>query len=236
MRLEQQGDVHVLTLEEGATTVYNADSLAAWAGALDRVEATEGPAALVITGSGKSFHQGLDLPWLMGLGEGFGAFVQEVHQLFGRLLRLELPTVAAVNGHAQAGGAMLVHCLDVAIMRADRGWYRLPEVELGLPFTRVMNDLLQARIPRPAVHRLMVLGERMGGADAAAAGVVDRAVEGEGAALEAAVAHAAALAAHRGPVLAQIRRTLYADLLAVIDADRDQEDRFWQGAPGAGSA
>ncbi|CAN5384101.1 hypothetical protein BH23ACT9_BH23ACT9_05140 [soil metagenome] len=198
MKHEQHGDVQLVTLHT----------------------------ALVVTGTGKSFHQGLDLAYVMGLGDDTPAFLKTVHQLFGRLLRLDMPTVAAINGHAQAGGAMLASCFDVRIMRSDRGWFRLPEVELGLPFTTVMNDLLAARLPLPARHQLMVLAKRIGGAEAAAMGVVDAAVEGEEAVVAAAVEQATAMAAFRGPVIRTIRTTLYADLLACIDADGQREDLF----------
>lgn len=219
MERAQHGQVHVLTLDD-ASIVLNPDTVAAWEAALDELAATSGPAALVVTGTGKSFHQGLDLPVVMGLGEGMPAFLGRVHRLFGRLLRLDMPTVAAINGHTQAGGVMLAQCMDLRIMRADRGWLRLPEVELGLPFTPVMNALLQARLPQPAKHRLMVLGTSVGGAQAAEMGVVDQAVEGESGALEAAMEQAEALARYRGPVISTIRTTLYPDLLALIDAER----------------
>ncbi|WP_370325863.1 enoyl-CoA hydratase/isomerase family protein [Euzebya sp.] len=225
MELTVDGEVQILTLDADHQ-VLNPATVAAWGDVLDRIDALEGPAALVITGSGRSFHQGLDLQAMSTLGEGTGDFIRSVHQLFGRLLRLDLPTVAAVNGHAQAAGAMLVQCADLRIMRAERGWFRLPEVELGLPFTVVMQHLLATRLPHPGQHRLMVLGEQVGGADAARLGAVDHAVEGEDAALAVAVDRAAALARFRGPTLHTIRTRLYADLLAVIDADLDRADPF----------
>lgn len=225
MDLTRDGDVHLLRLAE-PDQVLNDRTVTAFDQVLDELEGSEGHGALVMTGAGKSFHQGLDLPYVLGLGEESPAFLRTVHRLFGRLLRLPLPTFAAINGHAQAGGAMLATCTDVRIMRADRGWFRLPEVELGLPFTVVMNDLLVARIPQPARHRAMVLGQRMGGDDAAAAGVVDQAVEGEDGPLQAALGQAAQAARYRGPVIAAIRRSLYHDLLATIDADVRREDLF----------
>jgi enoyl-CoA hydratase/carnithine racemase len=225
MKLDAHGRVQILTLDE-RSQVLNADTVAAWTHTLDQVGDAHGKASLVITGSGTSFHQGLDLPYVLGLGEQSPDFLKTVHQLFGRLLAMDVPVVAAINGHAQAGGAMLAMCADVRIMRADRGWFRLPEVELNLPFTIVMNDLLAARIPQPALHQVMVLGRRMGGLEAAAAGVVDLAVEGEEAALAAAVEQAEQLAGHRGPVIKAIRRTLYGTLLASIAADVDRADVF----------
>lgn len=223
MRLDRDGDVHLLVLEEADQT-FTADTVAAIDARLDEVAATSGPAALVLTGEGKTFHQGLDLPFVGGLGDGVPDFLRSVHRVFGRLHRLEVPVVTAVNGHAIAAGAMLAQCGDLRVMRADRGWYRLPEVELQLPFTVVMQALLEARIPTGVRHRLMVLGERLGGAEAAAAGVVDLAVEGEDEVRVTALARAAALAPLRGPAIATIRTALHRELLRHVDADADRMD------------
>jgi hypothetical protein len=116
--------------------------------ALAEVEGSEGPAALVTTGAGKYYSTGLDLGIIGGDPEGLPAYVSRVQRLYARLLRLETPTVAAVNGHAFAGGAMLTLCHDHRIMRADRGYWNLPEAEQawrgppgwprgGAPTTRV---------------------------------------------------------------------------------------------------
>jgi enoyl-CoA hydratase/carnithine racemase len=66
----------------------------------------------------------------------------------------------------------------------------------------------------------------LGGEDAAAAGVVDMAVEGDEAVLAMAVKRAEAMAAYRGPIIRQIRTTLYDELLQTIDQDADRQDRF----------
>ncbi|MEE8601973.1 enoyl-CoA hydratase/isomerase family protein [Euzebya tangerina] len=225
MNLTTDDTVQLLTLDDDHQ-VLNPDTIANWHAALDTVEAVEGPSSLVITGSGKSFHQGLDLEFLSSVGDGHMDFIKTVHALFGRLLRLDLPTVSAINGHAQAAGAMLSLCTDLRIMRADRGWFRLPEVALGMGFPVVMDRLIRSRIPQPTVHRLMVLGQQMGGAEAAEHGVVDVAVEGVDANRELALQQAAALAAYRGPNLRNIRTTVHAELLAHIDADGDRADLF----------
>ena len=131
-----------------------------------------------------------------------------------------------MNGHTIAGGAMVALCMDLRVMRSDRGWFRLPEVELQMPFTTVMDGLVSARIPQPAQHRMMVLGERVGGEGALAAGAVDAVAEGEDGPREAAMAKAGELAQYRGPALRQIRTTRYGDLLASIDRDADREHLF----------
>src|SRR2546429_52050 len=77
-------------------------------GAFATVEASPGPAALVTVGEEKFYSTGLDLDWLGGAGQGEAPrFVNTVIALFARLVALDVPTVAAINGHAFAAGGML---------------------------------------------------------------------------------------------------------------------------------
>ena len=107
MTLERDGAVFVLRLTDGENR-FNDGSVADWNAALDEVEASDGPAALVTTGTGKFYSNGLDLDALMGKPDRQGdSFVPAVVHLFGRLLRLPMISVAAVNGHAFAAGMMM---------------------------------------------------------------------------------------------------------------------------------
>ena len=113
---------------------------------LDEVEAHEGPAALVTTATGKFYTQRsrhrLDLrqPRQVCTGTSTGCT-----RIFTRLLTFPMATVAAVQGHAFGAGAMLATSHDFRVMRADRGFYCLPEVSLNMPFTVGMNALLNDR-------------------------------------------------------------------------------------------
>src|SRR5947209_16138703 len=106
IELEQRGDVWVLAMRSGENR-FNRDSIDALHGALDRVERADGPVALVTTGDGKFYSNGLDLDWLMSSASGrsTATFIDDVHRLFGRVHGFAGVTVAAVNGHAYAAGA-----------------------------------------------------------------------------------------------------------------------------------
>ncbi|MGZ4717220.1 MAG: enoyl-CoA hydratase-related protein, partial [Acidimicrobiales bacterium] len=130
IELEQRGDVWVLHMRNDENR-FNRPSVDALHAALDEVDAIEGPAALVTTGEGKFFSNGLDLDWLMAGGDGTEGFIDDVHRLLGRVLGFGAVTVAAVNGHAFAGGGMLAVAHDYLVMREDRGFWCLPEVDLG---------------------------------------------------------------------------------------------------------
>lgn len=174
------------------------------------------PGALVITATGKFFSNGLDVDYIAANGDKLPAYLDRVHALYVRVLTLPIPTVAAINGHAFGAGAMLALCADHRIMRTERGFWSLPEVLLGMPFTTGMASLLRVRLPDSTVTEAMTTGRRYGGADAAQAGIVEQAVD-----IEQLLPTAADIAAGRtavaGPTLALIKKGLRAPLLADLE-------------------
>ncbi|MFP8878215.1 MAG: enoyl-CoA hydratase/isomerase family protein [Myxococcota bacterium] len=174
--LERQGDVYILRMNDDENR-FNQESIAAWNAALDEVEGAQGPRALVTTGTRKFYSNGLDLDWMTGDGkDGAESFLDSVHALFARVLCFPAITVAAINGHAFAGGGMLALAHDFRVMREDRGYFCLPEIDLGMPLTEGMTALIQSKLPVPTRHEAIVTGRRYGGAEARAAELVHRAV------------------------------------------------------------
>jgi len=212
--LRREGDVHVLRFDDGENR-FSPGLLEELEKALDVLTDAPTPKALVTTGTGKFYSNGLDLDWLGQNADQWGPYLERVHALFARMLTLPLPTVAAVNGHAFAAGGMLALAHDVRVMRADRGYFCLPEVDLGLPFTPGMSALLQARLPTTTAHEAMVTGRRYGGEDAVAAGIVHRTAS-EAEVVSAAIALAAPLAAKDGGTVAKIRTQMYASVLEAL--------------------
>src|SRR5262249_23109761 len=142
--------------------------------ALDKVENKSGPGAVVITGQGKFFSNGLDLDYMATAGEEEAAKVLgRVHALFARVLGFPTATVAALNGHAFAAGAMLGLACDRRVLRAARGWFCFPEVDIGIPFTPGMQALMTSRMTPAVAHESMLTGRRYPADDALAAGLVD---------------------------------------------------------------
>ena len=214
--LERDGDVFVLHLREGENR-FNRKFMDALFAALDEVEKSEGAAALVTTGEGKFFSNGLDLDWMNGDGKAeMNAFMADVHRMFGRFLGFPVPTVAAMNGHAFAGGGMMALAHDFRVMRSDRGYFCLPEADIGLPFTPGMNALITAKLPRVTAHEAMLTGQRYGGADAARLGIVHEAVP-EADVLPRALERARPLAGKNRTTQAAIKRRLYEAELAILE-------------------
>ncbi|KAJ1966032.1 hypothetical protein GGI12_000350 [Dipsacomyces acuminosporus] len=132
---------------------------------------------LITTSEGKFYSNGLAIEAAMRDGEKF--YVPYLKML-ARLLTFRLPTVAAINGHAFAGGCMFAMAHDYRIMRADRGWIAMNEVDLGIPLIPGMAAIVKCKINQPNYLRDCVLaGHRFKSSDAVAGGFVDRAVKSE---------------------------------------------------------
>jgi enoyl-CoA hydratase/carnithine racemase len=208
-KLERDGEILILHLDVEENR-FTYEWMAEVNAALDEAEAAPGPKVLVTRAHGKFFSNGLAIDWLIANPDERPQYLGTVHNLFARVLVLPIPTVCAVQGHCFAAGAMLQLSHDFSVMRSDRGFWCLPEVDLGLQFTPGMNDLLVARLPKRTAHESMTTGRRYGGAEATEAGIVDACVESEEAVFEAAVKIAEPLASKAGPALGRIKSMMYA--------------------------
>jgi enoyl-CoA hydratase/carnithine racemase len=215
IQLEHRGRIYVLHMQDGENRMNRAwlDGMHA---ALDEVEADGESAALVTAGEGKFFSTGLDLDWLLDPAtEPMPVFVADAERLLARMLGFPIATVAACNGHTFAAGAMLALCHDFRVMRADRGYFCLPEVDIKIPFTPGMDALIKARLTVPTAHEVMVTGKRYGGAEAASKQIVDEAVA-EADVLPRALELAAQVGGKDRLVLGTIKRRMYEDPIRLL--------------------
>lgn len=182
LTLSRDGAVWQMTLCNGENRLDD-DVLNEWHAALDQIEATPGNTALVISSSdGKFWSNGIDLAYVQSKG-GFSFLLQEfvprLDALLVRLARLPLPTFACLGGHAYAGGALLAACCDFRTMRADRGRICFPEIDLKLPLTEVMTEVVRLLPNAHIAWQMASTGLALGGEEAARAGVVDKALSGD---------------------------------------------------------
>ncbi len=216
--LTRDGEVFVLDLGAGENR-FSPSWLAAVSQLLDEVEGTAGPRALVTTATGKFFSNGLDLDWLGQHADQLSSYIAQVHHLFARVLAFPAPTVAAVQGHAFAAGAMLALAHDWRVMRADRGFFCLPEVDLRIPFSPGMDALIRAKLLPATATEAMTTGRRYGGAEALAAGIVTE-TAGEQDVLTRAMERVRPLAGKDARTLGVIKQRMHtAELAALRSAD-----------------
>jgi Delta3-Delta2-enoyl-CoA isomerase len=218
--LSRQGTVAVLSLGS-AEGRFSGESIAALHKCFDEVEASDAT-ALITTAEGKIWSNGFDTDWLGAHKSEAAATMVATEKLFARVLTFPLPTVAAIGGHVFAGGVMLALAHDVRLMRADRGFLCLPEVDMGVVFTPGMTELLTAVMTPAAAHRTMVLGARLPAPEAVALGIVAEAVPLEELA-ERSVAIATALGGRDRATVAGLKARIYADAVAALGATPPDE-------------
>lgn len=208
VQLSREGAVWLLTMTQ-ADNRFNDASLAEWHQALDTVEASTGPAALVITSAdAKFFSNGIDLEGIFtshGPEYLLNTFVPKLDAFLLRMARFPMPVVMAINGHAYAGGALLAATGDFRVMRADRGRFCFPEVDIKLPFTPIMDAIVKLLPNAHSAWVMAVTAAAWGGEECLQRGVIDAAV-GESEVLPSAMAMAQQLAGKDRATYAAIKR------------------------------
>jgi enoyl-CoA hydratase/carnithine racemase len=178
-KIETAGPVTVLTMTTGENQISR-ETIDEWNRSLDVVEAGTGPHALVVTGEGKYWSTGLDLTAVASATMvDRERLLADLDRLLLRLLTASYVTVAALNGHTYAAGALLSLACDYRVMRIDRGYFCLPSVDIAIPFSPGMTALITAKIPQPAAHDLVISCRAIGAREALADGVIHRAVDAD---------------------------------------------------------
>ncbi|HTO52438.1 MAG TPA: enoyl-CoA hydratase/isomerase family protein [Myxococcota bacterium] len=215
IELKRENGVALVAMRSGENR-FNPGFIAELSRSLDEVENSDEPHALVLTGDGKFFSNGLDLAWMSGEGrDRAGEVVRGMLGIFARLLSSPVPSVAALNGHAFAGGAMLALACDFRVMRSDRGFFCIPEIDLGLPLHPGMASLIQARLPKLTAHEAIITGKRYGGIEALEKGITDYTVPAVDLVTKS-LALAAPLAGKNRAVMQAHKRLLYAETLRLL--------------------
>lgn len=206
--LSREGDVFVLRMQHDENR-FDADSIDGWNDALDRVEKADGPKALVTTGSGKFYSNGLDLDFMQSEAAGGpGEYLTRVLAIMERVLFFPAYTVAAINGHAFGAGAQVALAHDARVMRSERGYFCMPEIDMRAPLHPGMTAIIKARLPHQTAHEVIVTGTRYGARAALERKIVDE-VAPEEDVVPRAVEIAASYAAKAHPVMSTLKRGMY---------------------------
>lgn len=161
-RLEDH--VAVVTMNRGENR-FNPEFLDALEGLLDEIEnQTRTTVLLVRSAHEKIWCNGLDLDWLRSETnrnpDAAARFSGRLEGFLRRLLLYPLITVAAINGHAFAGGAIMACAFDFRFMRSDRGYFCFPGVDLGIALLPGMDAILKKALPVTMVWEAQLTGRR----------------------------------------------------------------------------
>ena len=169
MELTKEGAVYVLTLANGAdANTLTEDVVNEYNDVIDELEASTENAALIVTSNDPKFWcNGINLNWIIQQPHDyFPKFIQLLDELFLRFTLLPLPTVGCLTGHTYAGGAVLATTFDFRLMREDKGFFCFPEVDIKIPFSPLMYEILRLLPDHYALNELLLTGKRVGGKEA----------------------------------------------------------------------
>jgi enoyl-CoA hydratase len=224
--------VAVVAMRHGKVNALDSALCQALCGALDQA-AADGAQAVVLTGTGTVFSAGVDLHRVIAGREAYLAgFLPELRRVFTCLATFEPPLVAAVNGHALAGGYILAAAADLILMADGPGRAGVTEMLVGVPFPGIALELLRMRVGDAPARPLITDGATFHARQALDRHLIDEAVAAEELASRS-LAAARRLAA-LGPAFRLTKRQLRllplarAQELAVLDAG---VDAVWQSPP-----
>ncbi|MGE0865854.1 MAG: enoyl-CoA hydratase/isomerase family protein [Vicinamibacterales bacterium] len=136
--------------------------------------------AVVITGTGASFSAGVDLFRIIKDGAAYGRrFLPVLDTMLRDALTFPKPLIAAVNGHAIAGGCILAATCDRRIMASGNGRIGVPELVVGVPFPALPLQIMAARTADAAFRDLVLSGRTVQVDEAIALGLIDEKCEAD---------------------------------------------------------
>ncbi len=204
---EERGSTNLLWMRHGKANALDLEFLIGLAEELEG-EARRPARALVLTGHGSIFSAGVDLVRIRDGGEAYvSSFLPALERALRALFVLEKPVVAAVNGHAIAGGAVLACACDLRVMAEGEGRVGVPELPVGVPFPTLALEIVRRIVPSRHLDETVLTGRTWSAADAHARGWVDELVDARRV-LERALERAAELSAAPQRSFALTKRAL----------------------------
>ena len=177
VELETREDIALLRLAHGKVSAFDLELLERIAEELDNIEAS-GSRAVVITGTGGTFSAGVDLFRVLDGGESYlRQFLPALTRVLIRLYTFPRPVVAAINGHAIAGGCVLVCACDYRLMATGRGTIGVPELVVGVPFPLIALEILRDVLPDRHLQEVIYTGRIYPVENARERGLVDELID-----------------------------------------------------------
>jgi enoyl-CoA hydratase len=206
--LSHRGGIAVVKMTHGKANALDIEFCEAIAAQFEALRSSDAR-AVVLTGQGQMFSAGVNL---IRLSEGGAAYVRRflpaLHRLYDTVFFFPKPVVAAVNGHAIAGGCVLECCADKRIAVAGGGRIGVTELLVGVPFPPLAFEIMRFASPPRYLADGMFSGATFTPDVALTRGLIDELAEGPAALLDRAMAAAETLAALSPAAFAQTKQQI----------------------------
>lgn len=228
IHVDRDGGTATVRIAHGKANALDLELMADLGRALEAARAG-GASAVVLTGSGSIFGAGVDLYRVIQGGHAYAeAFVPALARFFLELFEYPLPMVAAINGHAIAGGCVAACACDYRIMADGKGTIGIPELLVGVPFPAAALEIMRLAVPPQELQALVYTGRTCRPDEALRRGLVHEVV-GAGELLDRAAQVTAQLGSIPRHVFAATKGALRAAAVERLRGDRTLPEvtRFW---------
>ena len=180
LSVDRRDDVALVRMVRGKGNALNLEFLRAWIAQLETLEEDAAVKAVIVTGQGSVFSAGVDLVTLLNSNEGYlDDFLPTLDTFFQRLATFSKPVVAAINGHALAGGGIIALACDQRLMARGGGRIGLTELQVGVPFPTWPLEIARFATPPEHFQTLVGTGRTWLGEAALERGLIDELVEAD---------------------------------------------------------
>ncbi len=174
IEVKKQGDVTTLTLARGRVNALIGEVLVEWKEALERVREDPETRAVVLAGHGSFFSFGFDIPEFLSYSkDAFEEYLVTFTDFYTYLFVYPKPVVAALNGHAIAGGCMIALACDSIVMARGKAKISLNEITFGVPVCAGSTEMLRFRTGSANATKILTTGDMYSAEEALALGMVD---------------------------------------------------------------
>lgn len=177
IQLSKDGQVAILTIKRGKVNALNEELIDELHGKLKQIEKIEKFRALILTAQGKFFTFGFDIPeFIKGTKDEFKRYLHKFTALYAYIFQYPKPVIAAINGHAIAGGCMLVNACDYRLMVIGKAKISLNELSFGASVFAGCVDMLKYWVGPKKAQEVLFSASMYSAEQAHELGLIDRVV------------------------------------------------------------
>ena len=220
---EKDDTVAIVTMNNGENR-HNLEFSRTMLEILDDILKDKSVTAVLITSSDKKFWSaGVDVEWVGSRFvdkdyQSIKDFLYAMNEVFKKILIYPLPVIASINGHVAANGLVLACACDFRFMRADRGFARFPEVDLGIPFLPGMIEITKKGVPLYKFEELKYTAKKITAREMEEHHIIMKAFENEEVLRKESLQFARSLNKNRG-IFGEMKRRMNRNIIKVIDEE-----------------
>jgi 3,2-trans-enoyl-CoA isomerase len=174
VKVLKKGEIAIVQLSRGKVNALNDDLVEQMHRALSEMEAEDSIRALILTGSGKFFTFGFDIPEFMNHSKDeFSRYLINFTNLYGRIFVFAKPVIAALNGHTIAGGCMIASACDYRLMVRGKAKISLNEISFGSTVFAGNTSILKYCVSARNAQKILYSGKMYTAEEALGLGLVD---------------------------------------------------------------